>query len=63
MSATRRLWALVAAIGCLVAAGVAFVGAVAAAVFLPGKVSRQEEAELAAMGSYPGLDDLAPDPA
>jgi EmrB/QacA subfamily drug resistance transporter len=50
-------------IGCLVAAGVAFVGAVAAAVFLPGRLSPEDAAELEAMGSFPGLDDLAPDPA
>jgi EmrB/QacA subfamily drug resistance transporter len=48
-------------VGCLVAAGVALLGAVAAAVFLPGRVPEDEVAELEAMGELPGLAELAPD--
>ena len=43
-------------IGCLVAAGVAFVGAVAAALFLPGRLTAAEVVDLSAMG------ELAPEP-
>jgi EmrB/QacA subfamily drug resistance transporter len=49
--------------GCLVAAAVSFVGAVAAAIFLPGRLTAEDVDELTAMASYPGLDELAPEPA
>ena len=49
--------------GSLVAAGVAFVGAVAAALFLPGRLTPEDVIELDGMGSFPGLGDLAPEPA
>jgi hypothetical protein len=47
--------------GSLVAAGVAFIGAIAAALFLPGRLTPEDELELDAMGSFPGLGDLAPE--
>jgi len=52
-------------LGSLVAAGVAFAGGVAAAVFLPSKLSPEDVLELEAMSDLPGLDELAParDPA
>jgi DHA2 family multidrug resistance protein-like MFS transporter len=50
-------------LGSLVAAGVAFVGAVAAALFLPGRLTPEEVIDLDAMGSLPGLGELTPEPA
>jgi EmrB/QacA subfamily drug resistance transporter len=50
-------------LGSLVAAGVALVGGIAAALFLPGRVSAEEAVDLEAMGSLPGLDELSAEPA
>jgi DHA2 family multidrug resistance protein-like MFS transporter len=50
-------------LGSLVAAGAAFIGGVAAVLFLPGRLTPEDVEELTAMSSYPGLDELAPDPA
>jgi EmrB/QacA subfamily drug resistance transporter len=49
-------------LGSMVAAGVAFVGGVVAALFLPGRLTPEDIVELDGMGSFPGLGDLAPDP-
>jgi DHA2 family multidrug resistance protein-like MFS transporter len=47
--------------GSIVAAGVSLLGAVIAALFLPGRLTAEEVTDLTAMGSFPGLDELAPD--
>ena len=49
-------------IGCLVAAGVAFVGAVAAALFLPGRLTADEVVDLTAHGRAGPRARLTPRP-
>ena len=49
-------------LGSLVAAGVAFVGGIAAAVFLPGRLSAEDVIDLEAMSTLPGLDELSEGP-
>jgi EmrB/QacA subfamily drug resistance transporter len=50
-------------LGCTVAAGVAFLGGVASVLFLPGRLTPDDVVQLEAMGDYPDLGGLAPDPA